>query len=63
MRDEKENEHVQTRPGKIKEKNLKKRKKAGIPTQEMEGGLLVRAHFLSLGTPLVGSFGLVSSSA
>lgn len=40
MRDEKENEHVQTRPGKIKEKNLKTRKKAGIPTQEMEGGLL-----------------------
>lgn len=27
MRDEKENERVQTRPGKIKEKNLKKKEK------------------------------------
>lgn len=46
---------------KIKKKE--RGKKSGTPTQEMEEELDVRAQFLSLGTPLVGSFGLLSSSA
>lgn len=62
MRDEKENERVQTRPGKIKEKNFKKKKKSR-DSNSRNGGRTFRTHFLSLGTPLVGSFGLVSSSA
>lgn len=57
---EKENERVQTRPGRGKKKEGKgKKKKAGTPIQEMEGRLVVGAHIPSLGTPLVGSFGLV----
>lgn len=58
MRGEKENERVQTRPGKIK-----KIKKCRDSNSRNGGGLLFRAHFLSPGTPLVGSFGAVSSSA
>lgn len=47
---------------KIKKKK-ERGKKSGTPTQEMEEELDVRAQFPSLGTPLVGSFGLLSSSA
>lgn len=46
---------------KIKKKK-ERGKKSGTPTQEMEEELDVRAHFPSLGIPLVGSFGLLSSS-
>lgn len=57
------------RPGlgeKIKGEKIKKKerkRKSGTPTQEMEEEFDVSVHFPSLGTPLVESFGLLSSSA